>query len=223
MCPFQKTTFVALVTARRMMPDVVISWNFRAVALPTMMILAKKLVLMILCHMVIKLFGGLEFKFTQYTLPGHTPQTSDLIFTFLDNFNSWFMLTFSPFTFWFRLMFRGEGRGKGRVVFTSPMDLVTCLFGSIPSGTSCSFTLLLTWIGVDFEGMGVVSLNDDFPRYTTTMSTENTSQSMTQVCIAQNKKNVNLVVHWLINLVIQWLINLVIHWLINLVIHTLAD
>ena len=107
-------TFVTLVTSRRVMPDMVISWKLRAVALPTMMILTKKLVLMILCHMVIKLFGGLEFRFTQYTLPGCTPLTSDFIFPFLDNFNPWFPLRFSPFAIRLRDMFRGrEGGGRG--------------------------------------------------------------------------------------------------------------
>ena len=73
------------------------------------MILTKKLVLMILCPMVIKLFGGLEFRFTQYTLPGHTLLMSDFIFPFLDSFNSWFPLMFSPFVFRLRDMFRGKG------------------------------------------------------------------------------------------------------------------
>ena len=134
---------------------------------------------MIVCHVVIKVFGGLEFRFTQYTLPGHTPLMSDFIFTFLDNFNSWFMLMFSPFAFGLGSCPGGGRQGQGGVVFTLPMNVVTCLFGSIAHSYSCLFTSSSTGMRMGFEGTGVVSPNDDFPRYTSTTSAENTSQFMT--------------------------------------------
>ena len=135
---------------------------------------------MLFHDMMVQRFCAINFLATQDISWSYISTSMECKFFFLDNFNSWFMLTFSLFVFWLRLMFKGGVNvgGEGGVVFTSPIDLVTHLFGSITCGSSCSFTSL-TGMGVGFEGMGVVSLNVDLPRSTSTMSTENGSQSMT--------------------------------------------
>ena len=75
----------------------------------------------------------------------------------------------------------GEG-GEGVLTWvTSPIDQVTWRLGLTTLGTSCSFSSAssLMGMGVVFVGMGTVSLNMDFPRYTRTISADEMSQSST--------------------------------------------
>ena len=59
------------------------------------------------------------------------------------------------------------------------LDQVTQRLGSTTLGTSCSFSSSSMGMGVVFVGMGTVSLNVDFLRYTRTISADKMSQSST--------------------------------------------